>query len=177
VTDTGASFYGHESAGARTARKVLRRLRYSNDFIKDVVTLVDRHMFTTAVTDKGMRRLIRRVGQELIFDLLDLRRADVTGQGMGGTTDDVDEFEQHIRAELERKPPFGLKDLAVDGRDIIREFSIPPSPEVGRILDYLLEQVLDNPGYNTREKLIDLARQYYETTTDENDSETDEGTN
>jgi len=65
--------------------------------IDDVSKLVERHMFTSEVTDKGLRRLIRRVGKELIFDLLDLRRADVIAQGMGGTTEDIDVMEQRMR--------------------------------------------------------------------------------
>ncbi len=145
LTADGATFYGHEDYGARLAKRILERLRYSNDFVEKVVLLVDRHMFTTAVSDKGMRRLIRKVGPDLIFDLLDLRRADVVGQGMGGKTEDVDEFEQRIRAELERKPPFGLADLAINGDELMRVFDLQPGKLVGEILNHLLEVVLDFP--------------------------------
>lgn len=177
LTDTGATFYGHETSGSRTALRVLKRLRYPRDFARDVAMLVERHMFTTAVTDKGMRRLVRRVGQELIFDLLDLRRADVVGQGMGGTTEDVDEFERDIRDELDRKPPFGFSDLALNGADIMKLFGLKPSPRVGQILNHLMERVLDNPEDNTRERLIEFAQDYHENTMDVNDSEKNEGTN
>jgi tRNA nucleotidyltransferase (CCA-adding enzyme) len=156
----GATFYGHEDYGARIARKVLERLRYANDFIDQVVRLIDRHMFTTDVSDKGMRRLIRKVGQGLVFDLLDLRRADVVGQGKGGRTDDVDEFEQRIREELERKPPFGLADLAINGNDLMREFELQPGKEIGEILNYLLEVVLDFPEKNSYDILLEEARAY-----------------
>ncbi|UCD63595.1 MAG: HD domain-containing protein [Candidatus Zixiibacteriota bacterium] len=162
LTDTGASFYGHERTGARTARRVLSRLRYPGDFTRDVSTLVERHMFTTGVTDKGLRRLVRRVGLKLIFPLLDLRRADVVGQGMGGSTDDVDRFETDIKAELDKKPPFTFSDLAVDGHEIMRLFGIEPGEDVGRILSYLLECVLDDPALNEKEKLQQLASQYYQ---------------
>jgi tRNA nucleotidyltransferase (CCA-adding enzyme) len=155
-----ASFYGHEKQGSRTAKQILRRLRYSNELIDDVSLLIDRHMFTTEVSDKGMRRLIRRMGPELVFDLLDLRRADVVAQGMRGKTEDVDELEQRIRAELERKPPFGLSDLAVDGRDIMNTFGLQPGPQIGKTLNFLLEQVLDDPTLNMREKLLELARDF-----------------
>jgi len=155
-----AHFYGHDKKGSRTAKIVLRRLRYSKDLIDQVTLLVDRHMFTTDVSDKGLRRLIRRLGTELVFDLLDLRRADVVAQGMGNTTEDVDELEQRIRDELVRKPPFGLGDLAVSGRDIMDEFHLPPGPPIGKVLNYLLEQVLDDPAVNTREKLLELARTF-----------------
>lgn len=160
VVEKGATFYGHEKTGSRIAKRVMKRLRYSTELIKAVETLVDRHMFTTAVTDKGMRRLVRRVGPDLIFDLLDLRRADVIAQGMGGTTEDVDEFEQNIRDEIERKPPFGISDLAVGGNDIMKEFSLPQSPLVGDILNHLMEIVLDDPSDNTREILMKAAGEY-----------------
>jgi tRNA nucleotidyltransferase (CCA-adding enzyme) len=160
VTGDKATFYGHEKLGARTAAAVMKRLRYSADIIQSVSTLVDKHMFTTDVTEKGMRRLIRRVGKELIFDLLDLRRADVEAQGMGGTTDDVDRFEDEIVRELEKKPPISVKDLALNGHDIMTIFELPESPLVGKVLNYLLEKVLDEPNDNTREKLTEFARSY-----------------
>ncbi|MCH9031558.1 MAG: HDIG domain-containing protein [candidate division Zixibacteria bacterium] len=156
----GATFYGHESMGARTTRKVMRRLRYSNELTSEVETLVERHMFTTAVTDRGLRRLIRRVGLDLIFDLLDLRRADVLGQGMGGNVDDVDQFEANIRAEIDRKPPFGLADLEIDGKVLMSTMNLAPGPTIGKTLNYLLEKVLDNPADNTPEKLLDFARSF-----------------
>ncbi len=167
LVEDGATFYGHETQGARVVRQVLRRLRYSNEMIRDVATLVERHMFTAEVTDKGMRRLVRRVGVPLIFDLLDLRRADVVAQGKGGTTEDIDQFEQRIREELERKPPFSVTDLALDGDDIMELLGIQPGPLVGEILKHLLEEVLDNPEHNTRERLQELARDYHENRLDD----------
>ena len=162
ITDTGATFYGHEVTGARTAQKVMRRLRFSNELIDDVYILVHKHMFTTDVSDKGLRRLIRRVGVERIFDLLDLRRADVIGQGMGGTTEDVDQLEADIKAELDRKPPFSRSDLAIDGADLMKMFDLAPGPDVGKILDYLMEAVLDDPEDNNRERLEEIARYFFD---------------
>lgn len=155
-----ATFYGHDKMGAATAKKVLQRLRYSNDFVEEVVTLVDKHMFTTQVTDKGMRRLVRKVGTTLIYDLLDLRRADVQAQGKGGGVEDVDELQARITAEIEKKSPFGLKDLAVTGNDLINELDIPPGPRIGQILHALLETVLDDPDMNQRETLLAEARKF-----------------
>lgn len=156
----GATFYGHETSGAHTARHVMARLRYPKDVSGDVATLVERHMFTTDVGEKGLRRLVRRVGKELIFDLLDLRRADVKAQGMGGTTEDVDRFEADIRGEIARKAPFGISDLALDGRDVMALLGMEPGPVVGQVLEYLLEQVLDDPSLNTREQLQTLTRDF-----------------
>jgi tRNA nucleotidyltransferase (CCA-adding enzyme) len=165
LVDHGATFYGHEMTGAKAARQVMQRLRFSNDLGIEVAKLVELHMFTTEVTDKGMRRLIRRAGLNLIFDLLDLRRADVAAMGMGHTTEDVDVFEQQIRTEIDKKPPFGLSDLALSGTDLMAMLAIPPGPLVGKILNHLLEHVLDFPEDNTREKLADLARDFLKNNT------------
>jgi tRNA nucleotidyltransferase (CCA-adding enzyme) len=159
-TETGVSFYGHESTGAKIAREVLGRLRYSNDLIKDVSLLVERHMFTTEVGPKGLRRFIRKVGQRLIPDLLDMRRADVAAQGMDGATDDVDRMEKAIAEEISRKPPFGPADLGLNGRDIIRIFGLTQSPLIGEIIEYLMEKVLDNPEDNDPEILENHVRYF-----------------
>lgn len=161
LVDRGATFYGHEIAGAKAAKQIMNRLRFSHDLGTEVGKLVELHMFTTEVTDKGMRRLIRRAGLDLIFDLLDLRRADVAAMGMGHTTEDVDVFEKQIRDEIDKKPPFGLKDLALSGSDLMQLLKIQPGPMVGKTLDYLLERVLDDPADNTREKLIVLATEFH----------------
>jgi tRNA nucleotidyltransferase (CCA-adding enzyme) len=89
-----------------------------------------------------------------------LRRADVEAQGMGGKTDDVDRFEKEIRDEIDRKPPFTLKDLALGGKDIMEVFAIPQSPLIGEVLNYLMEKVLDRPEDNTREKLLEFSRSF-----------------
>jgi len=161
VGDDKATFYGHESRGARTAKRVLKRLRYPHHFAEQVSVLVERHMFTSEVGDKGLRRLIRRIGGDLIYDLLDLRRADVVAQGKGGCTDDIDELEQRIISEIAGRAPFGRSDLAIDGHDLTRDLGIPPGPEMGEILSQLLELVLDNPKDNTRAALLEAARKIH----------------
>lgn len=155
-----ATFYGHEKLGARTTATLLRRLRFPHELADEVALLVERHMFTTDVSDKGLRRLIRWLGPDLVFDLLDLRRADVVAQGKGGRTDDVDELEARIREEINKKSPFGLKDLAVNGSDIIQALGLTPGPAIGRILNHLLETVLDDPSQNDRDILLREARNY-----------------
>jgi putative nucleotidyltransferase with HDIG domain len=154
------TFYNHETLGAETARRILSRLRYGNDLINHVAVLIERHLFNTDMGDKGLRRLIRAVGIERMADLLDLRRADVVGQGMGGRTDDVDEFAARITAEIEKKPPFSRSDLAVNGFDLMKEFDLAPGRRLGLVLDFLLEKVLDEPDKNDRTTLLNWAKEY-----------------
>ncbi|MCJ7508524.1 MAG: HD domain-containing protein, partial [candidate division Zixibacteria bacterium] len=160
LKENGSKFYGHDKKGAKVAEDILKRLKYSNEIISTVKLLIDKHMFTTGVTDKGVRRLVNRVGKENIFKLLDLRRADVEAQGKGGETKDVDELEQRIRLEMDKKSPFGLKDLEIDGNNIMKEFELSPGPKVGKILNHLLEKVLDEPELNQKDILLKEAETF-----------------
>jgi tRNA nucleotidyltransferase (CCA-adding enzyme) len=50
-----------------------------------------------------------------------------------------------------------LRDLAVDGDDL-RQAGIAPGPGLGKILEALLDAVLQDPARNTREWLLGEAR-------------------
>ena len=64
-----------------------------------------------------------------------------------------------MQPEIRAASAFSLKDLAIDGNDVMKELGIAPSPEVGRILNELFERVTEEPKLNTREKLLELARE------------------
>lgn len=160
LVENGATFYNHDKLSSKLAEKALKRLRYSNEIIKQVCILIEKHMFSENAGEKGIRRLINRVGIELIFDLIALRKADTTAQGMGQTTDSIDEFKLKVEAELTKNSAFGLKDIAVNGVDLQKRFGLSQGPIIGEILNYLLEQVLDNPDCNDKEKLILLSVEF-----------------
>jgi tRNA nucleotidyltransferase (CCA-adding enzyme) len=160
LVEGGATFYGHDRLSVRMAKTALKRLRYSGEIIEQVSRLVARHMFSDRAGDKGVRRLIRAVGKDLIYDLMDLRRADISAQGMGQDPSEVDDFEKRVRAEIEKKAPFGVRDLAINGDDIKAEFGIPEGPLIGRALNELMEMVLDDPSKNTRPELLSKAKEY-----------------
>jgi putative nucleotidyltransferase with HDIG domain len=154
----GAHFYAHEKAGEEMARAILTRLKYSSELTDRVALLVRRHMFAVPETEKGLRRLIAKTGVQGLYDLIALRRADILAQGMEGSTGYLDQFKQAVEDELARKPPFGLQDLAVDGVDLMKEFGLEPGSELGQMLRWLLDLVLDHPHMNCREILLDQVR-------------------
>jgi putative nucleotidyltransferase with HDIG domain len=160
LTEDGATFYGHEKKGARVTKHILQRLRYSNEIISTVTLLVDKHMFAMGVTDKGLRRLIRKVTPEHVFELLEVRRADIVAQGKGADGKDVDEFEKWIKEELDRKPPFSVKDLKINGDMIMEKFGLPSGPAIGKVLNHLLEKVLDEPEFNQEDLLLKEAEEF-----------------
>jgi len=151
-------FYGHEAVSAGIAGEVLRRLKYGNDLIERCMLLVETHMFLyrREWNRSSVRRFIHRVGEENLEDLFLLRKADCLSRGK---TDELDALEDlKVRVETERREAraFKLADLAIDGEDVKTVLGVDEGPEIGRILQVLFEAVLDDPGLNTRERLLGL---------------------
>lgn len=152
-------FYGHEDEGAAIAAKVLGRLRCSNALIDKVQHLIAQHMFdyTPEWSDAGLRRFIRRVGEDHLDDLFLLREADCCSRDLDESIAKLGELKKRVEKEFQKKRAFKVTDLAVGGRDLMKEFGIKEGKQIGEILDELLEAVLVDPSLNTRGRLIELA--------------------
>jgi tRNA nucleotidyltransferase (CCA-adding enzyme) len=61
-----------------------------------------------------------------------------------------------VKQEL--SSPHRLRDLAVDGDDLIAA-GFPAGPQLGRVLDELLDAVVDDPALNTRDELLARAKE------------------
>jgi len=154
IEEERATFYGHQNVSERMSKTALKRLRFSGEIIDRVGRLVRYHMFTHAQTDKGVRRFIRRIGEDILTELFELRYADIKAQGTDRDDSSDRQYETRVRAILDEKPPLSPRDLAVDGNDVMRLLNIEEGPEVGKVLNHLLELVLDDPSKNERESLI-----------------------
>ncbi|NIM19961.1 MAG: HD domain-containing protein [Candidatus Latescibacteria bacterium] len=153
-------FYGHEVESAAITQHVLRRLRYSNAFVEKCQKLVRYHMFDYQPewSQAAIRRLIRRVGEENMDDMFLLREADCRSRDADEGIAILGELKARVNDELSKGRAFKLADLAIGGADVMEALGLPEGPEVGKVLDALLEAVIEDPALNTREKLIDLAR-------------------
>ncbi|MDN5347971.1 MAG: hypothetical protein PWP65_1535 [Clostridia bacterium] len=147
-------FYGHAPVSAEMASAVLGRLKFGKELQNQILNLIAHHMFDYPQTEAGIRRLLRRVGPENIDDLLELRRADILASGPNATTRAVENLRRQIREVQNKKPGLTLKDLAVNGFDVMEHLKIKPGPRVGQALNYLLERVLDEPSLNERQALL-----------------------
>lgn len=161
----GITFYNHERHSARMARELMQRLKFSKAVENSVVHLIEQHMFnyTDDWSDGAVRRFIARVGIENLDDLFLLREADQFGTD--GIVRDKRQFsvlKRRIRGVLEENNALSVKDLAVDGHGLHREAGIPRSWKMGKVLEYLLEAVMDDPGLNEPERLLDIARRFYD---------------
>ena len=161
ATFADGHFIGHDEEGARMSAALLARLAFGRRETEPVVGLVRNHMFSyeTRWTSAAVRRFIRRVGRSQVDDLLNLRAADNIGSGLPSDAGRLDELRSRIRAELASGAPLALGDLAVNGDDLVGELGLRQGPEIGAVLDGLLAAVLADPSENTRERLLELARE------------------
>ncbi|MDD6331775.1 MAG: CCA tRNA nucleotidyltransferase [Clostridium sp.] len=155
-------FYGHPKAGKAIARRVLRRMKLDNDTIQRVERLVEWHDFGLdgTVTKKTLRRALNQMGPDLFDDYAKLRRADVLGQSdymQEKKQQDYRHLLEMYREIREAQECLLIRDLKLDGKDLIA-MGVQPGPDMGKILNDLLQQVLEEPQLNTKEKLKELVQ-------------------
>jgi tRNA nucleotidyltransferase (CCA-adding enzyme) len=160
----GASAGGHKNDPAASAlgERVAGRLRLATDEKRRLVRLLDRHRFSLRPRDEGdLRRLARWIGPDDLEDVIALRRAIIaTAPRRGaGELQRLERLGRRLSEVLASQPPLEVSQLAVDGRAIMQHLGIPPGPEVGRILQALLERVLDVPELNKERRLLQLAEE------------------
>jgi len=148
------TFHNHEIIGSRIAVSIGKRLRLSNKELEQLFKLVRWHMFTvqTTQTDKAVRRFIRNVTPEYIDEMISMRRADRLGSGSKETSWRWELFKERI-IEVQ-KQPFSIKDLKVNGMDVMEILKIKPSRKVGEVLNAIFKEVEEKPELNEREVLL-----------------------
>ncbi len=156
--DGRARFYGHQNSSAKVAMRWLEKHAFSHKFAYSVAKIIENHMFAHAATEKGIRRFIRKVGEDLIEPLFALRIADTKAQGINSNLDEEMAYHSRVREVLSQKPPLTVKALEVNGNDVMRVLNISSSPKVGEVLDKLLSFVIDDPSLNERTKLLELIK-------------------
>lgn len=172
VTDEGEiyNFFSHEKYSETIARKLLTKLRFSNNEINNVCHLIENHMFhyEESWSDAAIRRFVVRVKPENIEDLIDLRLADMYGKynmpiqiKESNACDLLIQLQDRIKKIQEENSAFTLKSLAVSGKNLM-EIGIPSGKLIGKILDSLLETVLDDPKQNSKDVLLNIAKKLYE---------------
>lgn len=157
------TFYGHEVVGAKMAKKICERLRFSKESTERITKLVRYHMFFAdpdQITHSAVRRLVSRVGKENVWDLVDLRICDRIG--MGRPKEEpyrLRKYESMIEEVM--RDPVSVGMLKISGDRFI-EMGYKPGPEMGWVLHALLEEVLDDPGLNNEEYLEKRSKELFD---------------
>lgn len=153
-------FYGHEILGAEVATRVLKRLRYDNKTIERVNLLIENHMKAHDVlSTKALKRQINRVGEDLIFDLLDLMISDVRCTREGRDVSFLEARKLEVEEILNSEEPINERGLKINGHDLI-QIGYNEGRELGLIIKKLTEMVIDDPALNEKEILINIAREW-----------------
>jgi len=177
-TDMGnGHFYGHDKMGSDLAEKIMRRMKFSQSEIKRVKILIENHMFyyphvkeemteeekanieDHEWTDAAVRRFIQRVGEENIDDLFKLRLADAqSNPATAFKPDEITLLQKRISEVRKQDMALKVTDLQITGEDLM-EMGIEKGPQMGIILNELLDMVVEDPMLNTKEKLLKKAKE------------------
>ena len=154
------TFYNHEVAGDRIAKHIVERLRFSKKDSDRIRTLIRWHQFSVdeRQTDSAIRRIIRRVGKENLKDMLDLRIGDRLGGGALETSWRLELFKK--RLEEVQLQPFSIKDLKINGNDVMEILGVRPGPIIGVTLTKLFAEVEKGTLQNERETLLEEIKKY-----------------
>lgn len=149
------TFYGHDVVGSRVAKTIMERMKFPTKTIETVTKLVRWHMFfsdTEEITLSAVRRMVANVGRDHIWDLMDVRICDRIGTGV------PKESPYRLRkyrsmVEEAMRDPISVSMLKIDGKKIMEVGNIAPGPNIGLVLNALLDEVLEDPNKNTAEYL------------------------
>ena len=149
------TFHGHEVVGSRVTKKALEDLHFPRETIEKVVKLVRWHMFFSdpeQITLSAVRRMIKNVGEENIWDLLNLRICDRIGTGR--PKEQPFRFRKYkAMVDQALRDPISVAMLKTGGEHIMEKFHVNPGPKIGWTLNALLEEILDDSDKNTEEYL------------------------
>lgn len=157
-------FYGHPGKGSHLAGQIMKRLTFDRETMDAVSRLVACHDRQIPPASRSVRKAASQIGRDLMPLLTLMQCADVLSQN----PDTIEPKLARIRAVeelyqsiLQTEAPLSIKELAISGKDLI-VMGMEPGPRMGILLGNLLETVLENPEKNTREELLELAKQFME---------------
>ena len=150
-------FYGHAEQGAQMADQIMHRLKAPNALRQQVAFLVEAHMLNLEPDKRVLRRRISKVGMENVEALMKLKKADEQGSGVSHNRD-YGLLEQLLEQIKQEDTCLHVKDLAVNGLDLM-EMGVLPGPQMGQMLNRLLDMVLNEEIPNEKDALMGKVRE------------------
>ena len=153
-------YYGHDVVSAELSHDIMKRLKFDNDTLKKVETLVRNHDLSVSDDHRAVRRAMNKLGKDMFPLLIKVKHADVLAQSDYMRQEKLSHLarlEQIYNDIIEKDQGTQISDLMIDGSDIIA-LGVTPGPGIGEILKQLLELVLDDPEINSKERLLTEAK-------------------
>lgn len=154
-------FYGHPAVSHEMAKHILERLKFDNKTKDEILELVLYHDVEIKASRKIARRLLNKLGIDRVKQLIEVKRADIlshSNKAHGSRLPNLQEFSEIVDDVIAESECFKIKDLAVNGNDIC---ALGVSgPMVGRVLNHLLDKVIDETLENDRDSLINEAKKF-----------------
>lgn len=154
-------FYGHNAVSEELSRSIMNRLRFDNKTKTNVCLLIKNHDRMISPGGKSLKRAISELGKENMELLFEVKRADKFGQNPDFLEKSLMDLEELISAYnkiINTEECFDMKNLAVDGNDLI-SIGIIDGKQIGKILKDLFDMVLEKPEMNTKEELIKISKE------------------
>ncbi|MGN1444601.1 MAG: CCA tRNA nucleotidyltransferase [Acutalibacteraceae bacterium] len=154
-------FYSHAPKGAKKAQQALLRLKADNFTSERTVKLVKIHDSPIEADERTIRRKLQKLGEPLLYDLIELQRADNLAQApqFRSRQKHFDELVAITKSVIEKSQCFSLKQLAVDGNDLIKLGY--EGRRIGRALNILLNAVIDEKTENKKTSLLMFLESRY----------------
>ena len=135
---------------------ILKSLTYDNNTINKVLTILKNINNVVDINNrKDIKLLINNVSKDLILDFIEIQKLLLI-------VDNV--YEKNLitiyKNILYSHEPLCIKDLSINGSLLMQKLDMKPGKEIGEILNYLLDAVLENPNLNNMNKLLELAKKY-----------------
>lgn len=150
-------FYDHHRLGSDMSKEILKRFKVSSELIEKVSMLIKEHMnHHVKFKEKGLKRLIRRLGEKEVFHLIELQKADIKCSAQVSNTDHIIERERKLKEIIEAEEVYEVNKMNINGKDLI-ELGFEQGAIIGEILEYLLDIVMERADLNCKKRLEEEA--------------------
>ncbi len=155
--DGNGHFYGHADHSEVLARDAMTALRFDNATIQAVLPLVKYHHAQIHPERKSVRRWAARLGEDGLRRLLALKIADAAACKDDVTPPCFDDITAVLDDVIDEADCIHLKSLEINGRDL-QALGVPAGPQIGTLLQEMLEAVMTDALQNEREALLNFAK-------------------
>ena len=157
-----AHFKKHELKSEEMARGILHRLKFDNETLRAVCHLIKYHDYRMPATQQSVRRAMNKIGKDFFIEYIQVRKADTLAQSeykREGKLQNLAEVTKRYEEIIQKGQCVSIKELEISGKELL-ELGMKQGKEIGECLEEILQQVLQDPELNKREKLLEIVKKY-----------------